>query len=160
MFTDPTPDHEWLMQLVGDWTWTSSCIMGPDQDPIEGSGTEHVRAIGKLWTVGESHSTLPDGSPMIGIMTLGYDPTRSRFMGNWIGSPMAHLFVYDGALDASRRVLTLNNSGPSFMEPGKITRYRDILEINSPTERVLRSEAEGPDGTWTQFMSMNMLRAN
>ena len=123
METKPTPEHEWLMRLVGEWTYQSSCVMGPDQEP------------------------------MTGIMTLGYDPIRERFIGNWIGSPMAHMFVYDGTRDASGNVLTLDTVGPSFADPSKMAKYQDIVEVRGPDERVLRSQALGDDGSWTEFMS-------
>lgn len=35
-------EHRWLQQLLGDWTKTSACNMGPDQPAAQSSGTEHV----------------------------------------------------------------------------------------------------------------------
>ena len=153
METKPTPEHEWLMRLVGEWTYQSSCVMGPDQEPMTGSGHEVVRAIGDLWVQGEMTGEMPGAGEMTGIMTLGYDPIRERFIGNWIGSPMAHIFVYDGTRDASGNVLTLDTVGPSFADPSKMAKYQDIVEVRGPDERVLRSQALGDDGSWTEFMS-------
>ena len=52
------------------------------------------------------------------IMTLGYDPQKKRFVGTWIGSMMTYLWVYDGELDASGKVLTLNAEGPNMQVAG------------------------------------------
>ena len=53
------------------------------------------------------------------IMTLGYDPQKKRYVGTWIGSMMTHLWVYDGALDAAGKVLTLDAEGPAWPATGR-----------------------------------------
>src|SRR6185295_16595790 len=83
---EPQQEHKWLQRLVGEWTYEHEASMGPDQPPMKGTGTESVRSIGGLWTVGEGE--MPDGSPATTIMTLGYDPQSKRFVGTFIGSMM------------------------------------------------------------------------
>ena len=61
---------------------------------------------------------MPGGGPATTLMTLGYDPEKKRFVGTWIGSMMTHLWIYDGALDAAGKVLTLDAEGPSFAGDG------------------------------------------
>jgi hypothetical protein len=73
-------------------------------------------------------------------------------VGTWIGSMMTHLWVYDGALDATERVLALDSDGPSMAGDGKLAKYRDAIEIRSDDERVLTSSVLGDDGKWQQFM--------
>lgn len=152
MFAEPSPEHRWLAALVGEWTYENSCVMGPGGETMKSVGREVVRAVGDLWIMGEMTGEMPGGGSMTGIMTLGFDPSRGRFVGTWIGSPMTHMFVYDGSRDASGRILTLDTVGPSFADPTVVARYRDIVEVRSPNERVLRSEAEQPDGSWLRFM--------
>ncbi|MFB3431716.1 MAG: DUF1579 domain-containing protein [Phycisphaerales bacterium] len=151
METKPTPEHEWLMQLVGEWTFESSCVMGPDQEPMTGSGREVVRAIGDLWVQAEMTGEMPGAGEMTALMTLGYDPMRERFIGNWIGSPMAHMFVYEGQRSGDR--LALDTLGPSFEDPTKMAKYQDVVELRGPDERALRSHLVGENGEWVEFMS-------
>jgi hypothetical protein len=66
------------------------------------------------------------------VITLGFDPKRNRYVGTWIGSMMNHLWVYDGELDANKRVLTLNAEGPSFSGDGTMAKYQDIIEFVGP----------------------------
>ena len=40
-----TPQHEWLRQLIGTWTFESVCDGGPDGDEIRVPGRETVRAM-------------------------------------------------------------------------------------------------------------------
>ena len=37
------------------------------------------------------------------LMTLGFNPQTERYVGTWVGSMMAHLWVYDGWLDEAAR---------------------------------------------------------
>src|SRR5688572_27193306 len=111
MHAEPQKEHEWLQKLVGDWTWENEATMGPDQPPMKGAGTESVRALGGLWMMCEGQFNMPDCGPMTTIMTLGFDPQKKRFVGTFIGSVMTHLWVYEGTLDATGKVLTLDTEG-------------------------------------------------
>jgi hypothetical protein len=158
MFAEPQKEHHWLQQLVGDWTYESECIMGPDQPPMTSQGKERVRTLGGLWTVGEMESGMPDGSTGTMIMTLGFDPAKGRFVGTFVGSMMTFLWSYDGELDAAEKVLTLNAESPSFAGDGTMAQYKDIIEIKGPNERTLSSQVLGDDGKWNRFMTATYKR--
>lgn len=151
METKPTPEHEWLMRLVGEWTYESSCVMEPGQEPTTGSGREVVRAIGDFWVQGEMTGEMPGAGEMTGIMTLGYDPLKKKYVGTWFGSPMAFMFLYEGQRVGDR--LALDTLGPSFEDPTKMAKYQDVVEVLGPDERALRSHMVGENGEWVEFMS-------
>jgi hypothetical protein len=154
----PQKEHEWLEQLIGEWNYESSCIMGPDQPPMKSKGKESVRSLGGLWTIADMEGEMPDGGTGLMIMTLGFDPAKGRFVGTFIGGMMTHLWIYDGELDAAGKVLTLNAEGPSFAGDGTMAKYQDIIEIKSANERTLSSQVLGEDGKWTRFMSATYRR--
>jgi hypothetical protein len=158
MQTEPQKEHEWLKKLVGAWTMEGECNMGPDQPPMKSNGTETVRSLGHLWTIGEGTSEMPDGNQGNMIMTLGYDPLKKRYVGTWIGSMMTHLWIYDGELDASGKVLSLAADGPSFTDPTKTAKYKDVIEFKNDDHRILTSHLLGEDGKWTQFMTAHYRR--
>lgn len=159
MHAEPLEEHRWLQQLVGKWTAEMQCYMGPDQPPMESKATESVRSLGDLWTVGEGAGDTPDGGAVTTIMTLGYDPAKKRFVGTFIASVMTHLWYYEGSLDTSRKVLTLDTEGPSFSGDGKLARYQDIIEIKSPDHRTLTSRMLGEDGEWREVVTAHYRRA-
>ena len=66
--------HEWLQQLVGEWTVSSDAVMGPDGESVLWESTESVRSIGGLWVVAEG-SADNYGEPFTSLLTLGYDET-------------------------------------------------------------------------------------
>jgi hypothetical protein len=158
MHTEPAKEHQWLQQLVGEWTSESQAIMGPDKPPETFRGSESVRSLGGLWLLCEGRGEMPGGGMATMLMTLGYDSRTKRYVGTWIGSMMTHLWLYDGSLDAAERVLTLHSEGPSFAQEGKLAKYKDVIEIKSPDHRVLTSDALGDDGQWHRFMEANYRR--
>jgi len=101
---------------------------------------------------------MPGGGAATTLMTLGYDPTTRRYVGTWVGSMMTHLWVYDGALDAAERALTLDAGGPHMTDQTRMTRYRDVIEFRSDDHRVLTSHVLGDDGKWHEFMTANYRR--
>jgi hypothetical protein len=154
---EPQKEHEWLQKLVGEWTYETEGTIGPDQPPIKSQGSESVRSLGGLWTLAEGQGQMPDGSPATTMMTLGYDPQKKRFVGTWIGSMMAKLWVYDGELDADGRKLSLYSEGPSMSGDG-MAKYRDAIEVVSADHRIMTSELQGEDGNWTRFMTAHYRR--
>lgn len=152
MKADPVQQHEWLKQLAGEWSFEHDAPAAPGEMPQKHTGTESVRMLGDLWAICEGRSQMPDGSPALTIMSLGYDPAKGRFVGTFVGSMMTHLWLYDGELDAGGRALNLSTEGPSFTNPGESAQYIDTIEIVSDDERMLISKALQPDGTWAEFM--------
>lgn len=165
MKTESQKEHQWLQKLVGEWTYETEALMGIDQPPEKSTGTESVRCLGHsescslggLWVLAEGQGEMPGCGTATTMMTLGYDPQKQSFVGTWIGSMMTHLWVYDGELDASKNVLTLNSEGPS-MSDEELAKYRDVIEFKSDDHRVLTSHALNNDGQWHGFMTANYWR--
>jgi hypothetical protein len=153
----PRDEHRWLEQWVGEWRYESEASMGPGKPPERSTGTETVRSLGGLWVVCEGRGTMPGCGAATMLMTVGYNTARRRFVGTWCGSMMTHLWIYDGALDTSGRVLTLESEGPAFSGEG-LGKYRDVMELASRDERVLTSHALGEDGVWRAFMTAKYRR--
>jgi hypothetical protein len=156
--TDPQKEHAWLQKLVGEWTYEGEAKTEPGKPAERFKGTETVRAIGDLWVQGEGKGEMPGGGPATMLITLGYDPAKGRFVGTWVGSMMAHLWVYEGELDAAGRVLTLNSEGPSFAGDGSIQKYQDVITVESADHRILTSRAPDASGGWNEFMTAHYRR--
>jgi hypothetical protein len=158
MQAEPQKEHHWLQKLVGEWTYETAAIVGPDQPPEKSTGTESVRSLGGLWILAEAQGEMPGCGPVTMIITLGYDPEKQRYVGTWIGSMMTYLWMYNGEMDAHERVLTLNSEGPAMSGDGKMAKYKDVIEVKSNDHRVMTSHVLGDDGQWHQFMTVNYRR--
>lgn len=79
-----------------------------------------------------------------------------RYVGTFIASVMTHLWVYDGSLDASGAILTLDTEGPAG--DGRMGRFKDVIEFKSDDHRLLTSHLTGEDGKWHEFMRASYRR--
>ncbi len=152
----PQKEHEWLRQLVGEWDAEGEACMEPGKPPIQIKGTESSRMIGGFWAVFEHRGDFM-GSPFTGIMTLGYDPERKKYVGTWIDSMGSYLWRYEGTLDASGRILTLDSEGPCHETPGKLAKYRESIEIKDKDRKHFVSKIER-NGQWVTGMTMTSRR--
>ena len=158
MHAEPQKEHRWLRKLIGEWTSEAEATMEPGKPPETFKGTEKVRGLGDLWILAEGQGEMPGGGTATMMLTLGYDPRTARFVGTWVGSMMTHLWVYEGVLDATERVLTLNAEGPDMSAEGTIAKYQDIIELQSDDHRTLSSQMLGDDGRWHRFMTVHYRR--
>ena len=158
MKADVQKEHLWLQKLNGDWSFEGECMMGPDQPAEKSTGSCTTRSLGGLWTLVEGEGKSPDGTPVKSIITLGYDPAKQRFVGSFIASCMTHLWPYEGTLDATGKVLTLDSEGPSFSGDGTTVKYQDIVEIVDDDNWMLRSRMPDGKGGWIEFMTAHYRR--
>jgi hypothetical protein len=160
MFGEPQKEHQWLQNLVGDWTYESECVMGPDQPKQKATGTQSVTSLGGFWIIGEGKGEMPGGGDATMHLTIGYDPAKGHYAGSWVGSMMPTLWTYEGKLDDSGKVLTLEAVGPSFAGDGTTATYHDIIELKDAKTYLFRSRVKGEDGTWNEFMTAEYKRVN
>ena len=158
MKTEPQKEHRWLDQLLGEWTVTSDMPTEPGKDDGDLDWIERVRSLHGLWVVAEGEGEMPGGGAATTMMTLGYDPRRQRFVGTWVGSMMTHMWVYEGTLDESGKVLTLDCEGIDFETEGRMTRYQDIISIKDADHRQLTARMLAADGTWKHVMQADYRR--
>lgn len=126
----PSQEHVWLQKFKGEWTTESKAKMAPDQPPMQCSGTLSSRQLGEFWVLNEMKGEMY-GAPMNGVQTIGYDDAKKKYVGTWVDSMTAFMWQYEGSVDPSGRVLTLEADGPNFMGNGKLTKYQDIYEFKS-----------------------------
>jgi hypothetical protein len=152
--SEPT---KFLRGLSGEWSVVAEARLGPGQDPVRTESRETARLIGGRWLVAESSGTAR-GAPFTSILTLGYDDFAERFIGTWISGRQAHLWSYRGTLDASSGSLVLETEGPIHRDPTRTTRYREVIELDGPDRKVVRSMILGPDGAWFEFQRAEFVR--
>jgi hypothetical protein len=154
---EPTKEHQWLAQFVGEWESEAEVKMGPGTEPMKCKGTETVRQLGGFWIVAEGKGEVM-GMKMQHLMTLGYDPEKKKYIGTWVDSMMGHMWKYEGTVDATGKIITLEAEGPNMMTPGKMTKFRDVTEFKSKDHRVMSSSMLMEDGKWVTFVTGDVRR--
>jgi hypothetical protein len=153
----PTPQHQWLQQLVGEWKAEVEVQMDPAQPPMKYEASESVKALGGFWTISEVSGTF-DTAPYAGRMTLGYDPEKEKYVGTYVDSFTSMLWVYEGSVDESGKVLTLETEGPCELQGGRIAKFKEVIEILNPDERKFTSSVQDAEGNWTTMMTIRYQR--
>jgi hypothetical protein len=153
----PQKEHEWLKQLEGEWETEAEARLEPGKPPMKSKGTESVRTVGGFWVVAENKFTAFD-TPCTGVMTLGYDVMKKKYVGTWIDSMNSHLTNYEGTVDEAGKTLTLLAEGPDSTTPGKLSKFKDVIEMKSKDHKVLTSSIQGDDGKWVTFLTVNYRR--
>lgn len=159
MKVEPQKEHQWLQKLIGEWVIEAGGKPGPGEPDVKTTGSETVRSIGDVWIVAEGEGEMPGGGRMKSVMTLGYDPQKKRYTGTWLGSMMTHLWVYDGEMDSTGKILTLYAEGPSMSGDGSMAKYKDVIEVKSDDHRTLSSSVLAADGSWNTFMNADYRRS-
>jgi hypothetical protein len=153
----PVKEHQWLQQFVGEWDTQTEINMPGMPAPIKAQGTETVRSIGGFWIVGEGTSTMEGMGTMTGIVTLGYDPEKQKYLGTWIDSMTSTLWKYEGTVDAEGKKLTLHTEGPCPIKPG-IVKFTETVEFKSKDHRIFTSSFQNDDGSWVKMVTVNQHR--
>jgi len=146
--TTPQKEHQWLQQLAGEWDADCEFTMEPGQPPVKSKGTESARMLGGFWLVAENKGVMMD-KPFTGILSIGHDIDKKRFVGTWVDSMAPLLWNYTGSVDDAGKKLTLEAEGPCPMQPGKIFKFKESLEIKDADHKVFTSMMQGEDGKWT-----------
>lgn len=154
---EATAQHQWLQRMAGDWTYEMEAEGGPGEPPIRDTGSEYVRPLGDTWVMCESGGSMPDGTQVASVMTLGYDPERERFTGTFVSSMMTYLWIYAGTRDGD--LLTLDTEGPSYTDDGRMVPYRDTIRFVSDDHRVHTSSYRTDDGGWHPMLTTHYRRA-
>ncbi|CAN5337661.1 DUF1579 domain-containing protein [soil metagenome] len=152
MMPKPEKEHEWLKAFVGEWENEGECAMDP-KNPQKCKGTETVKSLGGFWIVSEMKGDF-GGMPITGTMTLGYDANKKKYVGTWVDSMTPLLWKYEGTVDSTGKILTLESEGPNMLDPTKTCKFRDITEFKADGTRVAKNMMEGPDGKWITVMTM------
>lgn len=151
MFDKPTKEHEFFNDMIGRWTFEHACTAAEDQPTASNIGKAIAKSYGGLWLIIECEGIAEPMGRWFSQFTLGYDPHKKKYHGTFVGSMMSHLWLYQGQVDDSGKRLVLDVQGPK-MEGEGLANYQDIFEIVDRDHWILRSQIQGDDGTWTQFM--------
>lgn len=148
-------EHRWLDRLVGAWDESPEATEAP---PRESVWEETVRPLGPFWVVLEGRGKMADGNEGATLMTIGYDPEKEKYVGTWQASMMSRLWTYEGFLDPTGNVLTLECDGPDFEVEGKTARYRDVVTFVGDDHRTFSGMVQKDDGSWHKFMETHFWR--
>jgi hypothetical protein len=151
----PQKEHQWLGQLAGEWDTEAEMLVEPGKPTVKNKGTMSTRILGGYWAVSDVKGDFM-GAPFSGLMTVGFDVQKKKYVGTWVGSMCDWLCKYEGT--AAGNILTLNTEGPNPADPSKLVKMRDVIELKDKDHQVMTSSMLGEDGKWITFMTLHAKR--
>lgn len=70
MKTEVQKEQEWLLQLLGEWSYVSEYVTEPGRPPETFEGSESVTTLGGLWLLCEGRGQMPGGGTAAMMTTL------------------------------------------------------------------------------------------
>ena len=153
----PQKEHEWLQRLTGEWEAEARCFMDPNGPPSVNTGIERVRALGGFWIISEVESDSAE-NPYANLSTTGFDPTKGKYISTWIDTMTSYLWKSEGTLNEAGTILTMEAEGICPLNPGRLTRTRDVTELKGADLKVMTSSMLGEDGNWNVGMVVTARR--
>jgi hypothetical protein len=146
----PGKEHAWLEQLAGEWESHAEALAGPN-NWVKTKGSEKGRMHGGFWLIAEGETDMM-GMKVKSVFTLGFDTDKKKYIATWVDNCLPHMWTYEGTLDPSGKVLTLETEGPNLLTPGKTAKFREVITLVSPDEKTFTSSMQGDDGQWITFV--------
>jgi len=117
----PGPEHDALKRFVGDWDATVVFMGG------ESKGTATYKlGFGGFWLT-ENFKSDFGGQKFEGRATVGYDPTKKKYVSTWIDSMTPSLLIMEGEYTNDGKTYTESGVGPGH--DGKPTKIKSVYEF-------------------------------
>lgn len=150
-------NRKWLRQYIGEWETEVDVMMGPGEPHVKSSGSEKTRLLGDYWIVMESKSDIK-GSASESLLTLGYDDARKKFVSSWVDTGTSMLWTFEGKLDPSGRILTMESEGGGIHILGKKPRFKEVTEFKTADHRVYTLSMRQDKGDWLVLTTLHAHR--
>lgn len=154
----PEKEHTWFKQLEGEWDIDTEVLMDPAKPPVKGKAKETTKLMGAFFVDADMDFEMGPGQKMKSRMTIGYDTKKKKYVGTFVSDMDAHMWVYEGTMDAAGKVLSLEAEGPAMMDPRGRAKYIDAVQVVDADHRTFTSSIQGADGKWTTFMTNHYTR--
>lgn len=149
--------HAEVLRKEGTWKVKCTYYMGGEADPIVVDGTEQGEMLGELWCVSRFEADVM-GSMLHGNASLGYDPSKEKYVSTWKDSSIPFLYTFDGEFDGDSGVLSM--MGENF-DPVRqcLAIYRSVVTFVSDKEHSLELTIDVPDGLPIKVLTYEYKRA-
>jgi hypothetical protein len=137
-FPKPGPEHEKLMELVGDW----DAVM--DMGGQKSKATTTYKSIcGGMWLESNYQGDL-GGAKFQGRGLDGYDQIKKKYVGLWVDSVSSAPLHVEGNHDPKTKLLTM--TGESLGPDGKPQKFKNTTETKDKDHFTFRMYMVQPDG--------------
>lgn len=154
----PKPGPEHAVFKMDEGTWDAVVEMAPAPGaPVQKSKGVEVNTVGcgGLCLISDFKGDMM-GMPFHGHGVSAWDPSKKKYIGSWTDSMSSGLGVGESTYDPAKKMATGTMEGPDAT--GKVTKSRSTVEYTTPTARVMRMYAPGPDGKEMEMFKITLTK--
>jgi hypothetical protein len=149
----PTPEHELLAQLAGEWDCALTATMPGLDKPMRSEGSLREEVVGDGYWLRSSFESEFGGSRIEGRGLMGFDQKEKRYVRYWVDNGSPVLAVSTSVLDDTGKKLI--GTGTTQMPGGEVT-VAEEAELGADQRRVVQrlSTSDGKDaGTFEMVLT-------
>jgi len=149
----PTPEHELLALLAGDWQCAVTATMPGMEKPVRSMGRMREEVVGDGCWLRSSFLSEFGGSKIEGRGLMGYDKKQMRYVRFWVDSGSPVLAVSSSEIDETGKKLV--GTGTTQMPGGEVTIAEEV-ELGIDQRHVVQRlrTSDGKDaGTFEMVMT-------
>ncbi|MCI0488551.1 MAG: DUF1579 domain-containing protein [Blastocatellia bacterium] len=133
----PGESHRFLDRFAGKWeTSTRVWWGGPAQPPSESKGSAETKWIMDGRFLLEEQNGQVMGQPHKSMGITGYDNYKKKYVTSFIGSMQTNMYISEGTLDQSGKVLTYHGKMDEPMTGERDKLFRSVVRIISKDKYV------------------------
>lgn len=126
-YLTPGPEHNMLMNMLGEWEGDITMWMDPTQPPQKSTGTTKYESLMDGRYVAGHYSGMMMGMPFNGMDLTGYDNALKVFQNVWIDNMGTGMMITEGVFDAETNTITYK--GKMVIPDGSKVDVRNIVTI-------------------------------
>lgn len=152
-FMVPGPEHAWLAERVGDWTFTGAMWMGPGVTiDVRGTST-YTMVLGGRYLQETMKMTMGD-QPYEGMGTTGYSRGTKQFQITWLDSASTTMVTGTGTRSADGKSMeaTYQMFDPMVRKMIKTRSVEKWLDANRYTFTMFGPGPDGKEAQMFEFM--------
>jgi hypothetical protein len=153
----PGPEHNLLLDGVGDWDLESKVWMDPAAPPTVVKGKAVHRAIldGRYVQYNMEGEML--GRPYTGYGITGYDRYNKKYVSLWLDNWGTGFYTTEGTADVAGKVRTETGSWDDYMT-GKTMKVKNVYTHLSRDKFTMEMYMVQPDGKEMKTMELTYTR--
>ena len=141
----PGEQHEFLSGMTGDWTFTSTVWMDPNQPPMKSSGKSEKKMIMGGRYLEENATGEMMGHQFTGRATTGYNNTTGEFIGTWIDTMETGIMVTHGERDGNALTMHGEYTDPMSKQAMKVRMVTRVVDQDHHVFEYYMTMPEAPE---------------
>jgi hypothetical protein len=154
----PNENHEFLKNLAGEWTVTTTIWPQPGAPPVSSEGTASSAMVLGGRFLEMKFKGMMFGQPFDGLEIVGYDTVKKQYVTLWIDNTSTMFYELAGTREKNAKAIHDRGAWYDPMAGGD-SPVHAVTTVVGPDEYTFELFMVGPDGKEIKSMEYRALRA-